>query len=130
MSEEPRVPCRSLGVPVARAAPAPSPYLAGMLEELAEASLFDAWLRSGTLLPRDAPALLGGALTPSEYLGGVCDLVGEVGRYAVRRATERDVAAVRESLDTAMAVQTAMLLLAGALPVSYTHLTLPTICSV
>jgi len=87
----------------------------GMLEELAEAALFDAWLRqSGTLLPRSA--VVGGVLTPAEYLGGICDLVGEVGRYAVRRATERDAAAVREALATAMAVHSAMLSLGGVLP--------------
>ena len=105
----------------------------GMLEEYAEAALFAAWLGEATegaavggaaggaaparvLLLRDDGALLGGALTPSEYLGGVCDLVGELGRFAVRRATERDAAAVREALSSAVAVQAALLALGDALP--------------
>ena len=51
-----------------------------------------AYRDSGSLLPREHDSLLGGALTPAEYLGGLCDLVGEIGRYAVRRATARDAA--------------------------------------
>ena len=61
-----------------------------MLEELAEAALFDAWLREGRLLSKEM--LLSGQLTCGEYLGGVCDLVGEIGRFAVRRATTRPLA--------------------------------------
>ena len=112
-----------------------------MLEEYAEAALFAAWLGEATdgaaggggaagaaaaggaapaaarvLLLRGDDALLGGALTPSEYLGGVCDLVGEMGRFAVRRATERDASAVREALASAVAVQAALLALGDALP--------------
>ena len=116
-----------------------------MLEELAEASLFEAWLLGDgsaasaaaggvgggnggvggggggggggpILLPGD-PCLLGdGVLQPSEYLGGVCDLVGEIGRHAVRKATERDADAVRASLATAVAVQSALLSLGPAAP--------------
>eukprot|EP00908_Phaeocystis_cordata_P014477 Transcript_25576.p1 GENE.Transcript_25576~~Transcript_25576.p1 ORF type:complete len:463 (-),score=188.37 Transcript_25576:102-1490(-) len=89
-----------------------------MLEELAEASLFQAWLSSSPreILLQSDQRLLGGALTLSEYLGGVCDLVGELGRFAVRRATERDAAGVREALASAVAVQSALLALGGALP--------------
>ena len=113
--------------------------LKGMLEELAEAALFEAWMRgadaaaaasaaatadadadaaasSHPLLLRGDEALLGSELQPAEYLGGVCDLVGEIGRYAVRRATERDAAAVRASLGTAVAVQSAMLALGSSAP--------------
>ena len=110
-----------------------------MLEELAEAALFEAWLthkqpvsgggggaggaggvaggdgRAPLLLLGDA-ALLGADLQPAEYLGGVCDLVGEIGRWAVRRATDRDAPAVAEALESAVAVQTALLLLGSAAP--------------
>ena len=74
-----------------------------MLEELGEAALFEAWLGGPrttegvhahvpgrVLLLRGSEALLGDQLQPSEYLGAICDLVGEIGRFAVRRATERD----------------------------------------
>ena len=74
------------------------------------------WRRRPILLPGD-PCLLGdGVLQPSEYLGGVCDLVGEIGRHAVRKATERDADAVRASLATAVAVQSALLSLGPAAP--------------
>jgi predicted translin family RNA/ssDNA-binding protein len=114
-----------------------------MLEELAEAALFDGWLlTTSELASRDASqggegseprdlltyspghiillrgdeSLLGEHLQPSEYLGAVCDLVGEIGRYAVRRATERDAAEVRACLATAVAVQQAVLSLGSAAP--------------
>ena len=98
-----------------------------MLEELAEAVLFERWLMAvgasssageseGPLVHLGDEGLLGADLQASEYLGGVCDLVGEVGRYAVRRATDRDAPAIREALSTAVAVQTALLLLGGAAP--------------
>ena len=72
-----------------------------MLEELGEAALFEAWLGGPrttegvhvpgrVLLLRGSEALLGEHLQPAEYLGAICDLVGEIGRFAVRRATERD----------------------------------------
>ncbi|KAL1522086.1 hypothetical protein AB1Y20_021729 [Prymnesium parvum] len=91
-------------------------FVSGMLEELAEAMLFQAWMHDGELLPFEDTTLLGGVLLPSEYLGGCCDLVGEIGRYAVRRATERDAEAVRKSLASAIAIHSAMLSMAGLLP--------------
>ena len=93
-----------------------------MLEELAEALLFSAWLRGGpsspphAILPCGDAALLGDALEPVEYLGGVCDLVGEIGRYAVARATQRDAVAVGDALSSAVAVQSALLELGSAAP--------------
>lgn len=44
------------------------------------------------------------ALLPSEYLGGLCDLTGEVGRYAVKMGTVRNRDAVRRCLATNMSV--------------------------
>lgn len=46
------------------------------------------------------------------YVGGLCDLTGEIGRYAVAAATRRDAAAVRECYETDIAV----LELLGSLP--------------
>ena len=104
-----------------------------MLEELAEAALFEAWLvgdsataaaaggngagaANGVLLLRGDEALLGAHLQTSEYLGALCDLVGEIGRYAVRKATERDAQAVRGALASAVAVQSALLSLGSSAP--------------
>ena len=68
------------------------------------------------LLLRGSEALLGEQLQPVEYLGAMCDLVGEIGRHAVRRATERDAEEVRACLASAVAVQTAVLTLGTSAP--------------
>lgn len=61
------------------------------LEELAEAELFEHWLEHNTLKPLRLMPLH----NVEEYIGGLGDLSGEIGRFAVARATARDVAAVR-----------------------------------
>jgi predicted translin family RNA/ssDNA-binding protein len=97
--------------------------LSGVLEEYAEARLFAVWLYgensdndegsggaeavsatndkdersvshpTGTLLrPEQFDDV---DLSAEEYLGGLCDLTGEVGRYAVHRGTVRDVKGVQ-----------------------------------
>ena len=62
-----------------------------MLEELAEAALFEAWMGPGgqeaggrVILLRGSEALLGEHLTPGEYLGAVCGNSSVSGRFAVR----------------------------------------------
>ncbi len=77
-----------------------------VLEEYAEAKLFYAWLfgkddngevpAGDFLLPEDFSI----TLSPEEYLGGLCDLTGEVGRYAVQRGTARDSDSVKLCLHT------------------------------
>ena len=81
--------------------------LTGVLEEYAEAKLFAAWLKSsddthggGNVPARPSGNLLKPSdfdidLTSEEYLGGLCDLTGEIGRYAVQRGTARDVQGVQ-----------------------------------
>jgi len=66
--------------------------LADGLEEYAEACAFRHFLLDGGgVLPKAALPLL----EVPEYLGGLVDLTGEIGRYAVAQATRRDVAAVQ-----------------------------------
>lgn len=91
---------------------------ANVLEEYVEGKLFCAWLYgkdygrdvesdqpSGTVLkPEDFDI----ALEPAEYLGGLCDLTGEVGRYAVQRGTARDVRGVQLCLETNTSIYTAL----------------------
>jgi predicted translin family RNA/ssDNA-binding protein len=67
----------------------------GGLEEYAEAAIFAHFIRTGTVLPSTSLPRCNG----DEYLGGVLDFTGELNRYAVARATERDVAAVRKCRD-------------------------------
>jgi predicted translin family RNA/ssDNA-binding protein len=50
-------------------------------------------------------------VTASEYMGGLCDLTGEMGRVAVAAGTRRDTDTVAAILDTNMAVANAMALL-------------------
>jgi predicted translin family RNA/ssDNA-binding protein len=77
-----------------------------MVEEYVEAKLFATWLEASEgsetaagkmLVPADFTVI---ALKPEEYLGGVCDLTGEIGRYAVQRGTERDLDGVRLCLQS------------------------------
>ena len=85
--------------------------LVAVLEEYTEAKMFDVWLRGSTdeskrqyspsgyvLLPNEFTL----PITTEEYLGGLCDLTGEVGRYAVKRGTARDSKAVSLCLQTSM----------------------------
>jgi len=91
---------------------------ANVMEEYAEAKLFHAWLfgKDGTaavtvgtpsgeiMLPGDFSI----HLEPEEYLGGICDLTGEVGRYAVQRGTARDASAVTLTSHTNKSILTAL----------------------
>lgn len=84
-----------------------------VLEEFAEAKLFYVWLLgkddankpsdkcSGILL---MPHEFGIALESDEYLGGLCDLTGEIGRYAVQRGTSRDFDGVKMCLEANSAI--------------------------
>lgn len=73
-----------------------------VMEEYAEAKLFAAWLEgvdTGSafiLKPPDFDV----ELELEEYLGGLCDLTSEVGRFAVQRGTARDVKGVQLCLHT------------------------------
>ena len=95
---------------------------ANLVEEYVEAKLFAAWLHgdgsttdsveegdvqngnnskpSCVLLHPDFFAQDILPLEPDEYIGGLCDLTGEIGRYAVHRGTERDVESVKLCLQT------------------------------
>lgn len=86
---------------------------AGVLEEYAEAKLFYHWLAGDgsdidinkpvgkILLPNDFVKI---PLEPENYLGGLMDLTGEIGRFAVKRGTRRDTDNVKLSLETDMAI--------------------------
>jgi len=85
--------------------------LAAALEEYAEAALFMKWLEAKK--DPSAPLVasqhaLGLPLSDEEYLGGVCDLTGEVGRVAVAAATARDLGTVRRVFETDVAVMEAV----------------------
>jgi predicted translin family RNA/ssDNA-binding protein len=89
-----------------------------VMEEYAEGKLFYVWLlgmdeaaptekASGIILRPDDFEI---ALEPDEYLGGLCDLTGEIGRFAVQQGTARDTEGVKQCLDANggiyMAIQT------------------------
>eukprot|EP00037_Helgoeca_nana_P011256 m.100943 g.100943 ORF g.100943 m.100943 type:complete len:337 (-) comp20708_c0_seq7:123-1133(-) len=79
------------------------------LEEYAEGALFLTWLDSGDIAPMDAPGLE--LLDPPEYIGGLVDFTGEVGRVAVMAATRRDQPKVEQALAAALTVQDALMCL-------------------
>jgi predicted translin family RNA/ssDNA-binding protein len=93
----------------------------GVLEEYVEAQLFAAFLYgedisgaengapTGTLLkPEDFFVRDEMQLEPDEYIGGLCDLTGEIGRYAVQCGTARDVEQVKLCLVTNSDIHTAL----------------------
>jgi predicted translin family RNA/ssDNA-binding protein len=86
-----------------------------VLEEYVEAKLFYTWLHGNAELPLEKPT--GILLMPQdfsiplqmdEYLGGLCDLTGEIGRYAVQRGTARDFDGVKQCLATNTAIYLAI----------------------
>jgi len=75
------------------------------MEEYAEACLLKEWLLNRRLASRKDL----GFVNSEEYVGALCDLTGEIGRYAVMRATHRDVKAVEQCLETDLAVLTTII---------------------
>ena len=74
------------------------------LEEYAEAQLFRLWLRDNRIAsPEEIPLC-----NEEEFLGGLCDLTGEVGRVAVAKGTLRDTEGVQLALVTNMTVRNAL----------------------
>jgi len=67
----------------------------GGLEEYAEAAIFAHFIRTGAVLASSAIP----RCDRDEYLGGVLDFTGELNRYCVARATERDVSSVKKCRD-------------------------------
>lgn len=90
-----------------------------VLEEFAEAKLFQVWLHGSTGKQNEASANPNGKIlspqeldavmddphfSPEEYIGGLSDLTGEIGRFAVQRGTARDVDSVRVCLSSNSAI--------------------------
>jgi predicted translin family RNA/ssDNA-binding protein len=67
----------------------------GSMEEFAEAVIFSEFLSSGRV-PTIAELEI---VNKEEYLGGIMDFTGELNRYAVLRATARDLPAVNRCRD-------------------------------
>lgn len=66
------------------------------LEEYVEATLFHQFLTSGKI-----GAIKGVDIPPDVYIAGLCDLPGELLRYATKAATEKDEATVKQCVDAA-----------------------------
>ena len=91
------------------------------MEEWVEGRLFEAWLESDgrhILTPGELQAELTPPLkmTSEEYLGGLVDFTGEVGRWAVLKATQRDKEAVEKALVADLTVEAAMIHLGTSMP--------------
>jgi len=99
---------------------------AGVLEEYVEGKLFYTWLYGddenaenganqqavGKILLADEIPL---NLSMEDYLGGLCDLTGEIGRFAVARGTARDKDSVKLCLDSSKSIYMTVKML-GKLP--------------
>ena len=93
------------------------------VEEWAEARLFEYWLLwVSDSEKKRVPFLLHDEIrkeiemTEDEYLGGLIDLTGEIGRWAVARAAQRDSDSVERALASCRKIQEAVLALGGAAP--------------
>jgi len=75
-------------------------YSNGM-EEYAEARLFSTWLRENSRIAHldEMPII-----KEEEYIGGLCDLTGEVGRVAVIYGAKRDSDSVTKCLGTNLSI--------------------------
>lgn len=69
------------------------------VEEYAEARLFEEFLDGRKIGAVDAPGM-----DEDVYLGGLMDFTGELVRYAIARATERDRKEVARALETVRAI--------------------------
>lgn len=67
------------------------PFVSG-LEEYAEAQLFLSYIKTGKFGSIDKRTL-----TPTTYIGGICDATGEIVRYAMRQATHGNHQSVQEA---------------------------------
>ena len=97
-----------------------------VLEEWVEGKLFYTWLHGdeGHEASKGVNQAVGKILLPDEfslkistedYLGGLCDLSGEIGRFAVARATARDKESVKLSLESNKSILMTLKML-GKLP--------------
>ena len=74
------------------------------LEEYAEAMLFKVWMDTGLVEEFDGIKMI----DAEEYVGGLGDLSGEVGRVAVIHGTKRSEKGVQQCLDTNMSILCAL----------------------
>ena len=96
----------------------------GVLEEYVEGILFYTWMHGDGGKGGTNPQPAGKILLPNEfslkistedYLGGLCDLTGEIGRFAVARGTVRDKESVKLCLETNKSIYMTLKML-GRLP--------------
>jgi len=81
--------------------------VSGCIEEWVEGRLFLAFAQTRTLLT--IADLLPVTVEAGEYVGGLSDLTGELGRIAVARASQRDAAAVQDILQADLIISTAII---------------------
>jgi predicted translin family RNA/ssDNA-binding protein len=117
--EETRVCITSQLLPIIdEESPLRSGSFSNVLEEYVEAKLFAAWLYPvvgafQSEIESNSRRILQIAdfdvhLEPEEYLGGLCDLTGEIGRYAVQCGTLRDDEGVERCMQTNLDVYTSI----------------------
>jgi len=73
-----------------------------VLEEYAEGMLFLHWMETREILDMDRMA----PVRKDEYIGGLVDLTGEIGRFGVACATKRAAGDVRQCYETSSVINT------------------------
>ena len=68
------------------------------MEEYAEARLTQIWFEESGAIASPSHERFNGLIETNEYLGGIADFTGEIGRFAVQAASRRDEEAVRGAL--------------------------------
>lgn len=74
------------------------------LEEFAEADLFRQFLFKETIGP-----VAGIEVAPETYLGGLSDTIGEILRYAMKQATERNFSELKRSTEVVEEIMSALI---------------------
>jgi predicted translin family RNA/ssDNA-binding protein len=92
-----------------------------VMEEYIEAKLFYTWLNGKEETPNDesSKSLILNMedfeiqLEPVEYLGGLCEMTGEIGRCALKCGTERDIEGAKHCLEASASISIAIELMAS-----------------
>jgi predicted translin family RNA/ssDNA-binding protein len=78
--------------------------ISNCIEEWAEGVLFLEWMRTRNVVSKESLVIANDA----EYVGGLSDFTGEIGRTAVAYATNRNIEGVKEVLQTDIVVLSAL----------------------
>mmetsp|Transcript_45217 Transcript_45217/g.72513 ORF Transcript_45217/g.72513 Transcript_45217/m.72513 type:complete len:494 (+) Transcript_45217:247-1728(+) len=77
----------------------------GLLEEYAEARIFEEWILDKTFVMPYSSLKKEINISEQDYIGGLVDFTGELGRFGISEATQRNVDGVKQILATMLTVK-------------------------